>query len=192
MRTFPTLFLLTSLGLAFSGCSFNTSAPSVSRTESQTGLATVNTTEIPTGSSQVVLSQSGQAKSIAPDPNLPYREVKLSDADVVQSATGYAASLPCKRDSTGTLYLQIELKPEEHSIQKLSLAYAGTNPKKKLKQLGNGIGHYDPKTQRYYFSVLYQIISELPNNLTYHSEEYPVYGWVSTQTNTVGLQPIKL
>ncbi|UOQ64376.1 hypothetical protein [Hymenobacter volaticus] len=192
MRKFSRLLVLALLGLAFSECSFNTSAPSVSKGERQTKVETAESTKFQAATKGFHIEQSGQAKSFDPDPFIPYREVKLSDGDVIQSPTGYAASLPCKRDSTGTLYLQIELKPEKHSIQKLSLAYAGTNAKKSLNQLGDGIGHYDPKTQRYYFSVLYQLISVLPNNLIYHSEEYPVYGWISTQTNTVGLQPIKL
>jgi hypothetical protein len=192
MRKFSTLLLLVVSGVAFSECSFNTSAPSVSKGKKQTEVATAESTQFSAATEGFYIEQSGQAESVDPDPNVPYQEVKLSDIDVAQSSTGYTAFFPCKRDSTGTLYLRIELKPEKHSIQKLSLAYAGANSKKNLKQLGNGIGHYDPKTQRYYFSVLYQLISELPNNLTYHSKEYPVHGWVSTHTNTVGLQPIKL
>ncbi|GAA3943662.1 hypothetical protein [Hymenobacter algoricola] len=71
---------------------------------------------------------------------------------------------------------------------KLSLAYAMASPKQTAKQVGQGTGHYDPKDQRYYFTTYYQVITQLPSNQTFYSGLHPVYGWISTRTNTIGLQ----
>ncbi|MCB2377127.1 hypothetical protein LGH70_06010 [Hymenobacter sp. BT635] len=125
-----------------------------------------------------------------PDPRVPYQGVEM--APVAAQPTQYIARLTCKRDSTQALYLQMHLNPQQHSLQKLALVYVGTNPKHRLKQVGEGTGHYDAKTERYYFTTFYQTISELPGGMYYNSDVRPIHGWVSPHSNTAALQPLKL
>jgi hypothetical protein len=120
----------------------------------------------------------------------PYLPAKLKD--VVASPTSYSAILLCLPDSGIKLSVQVQLKLQRHAIEKLTILYARTDSKLNVKQIGNGVGHYDPKTQRYYFNVAYQVISELPDNRHYFSEPYEIAGWVSPQTSTAGVQPIGL
>lgn len=119
-----------------------------------------------------------------------YQPVRLRN---VATATGrYAAVVPCPRDTAGEISLQIVLQTQRHTLEALTLLYAGTNATRKLNQLGNGVGYYHPATQRYYFSVAYQTISELPGNRRFSSEPYEINGWISTDTNTAGVLPTRL
>ncbi|WP_157807401.1 hypothetical protein [Hymenobacter chitinivorans] len=102
--------------------------------------------------------------------------------------TNYSASVVCKRDSLGAMILEMKLNPSRHSIEKVSLAFGMARPKQKAQQIGGGVGHYDAEKQRYYFSVYYQVVTQLANNQILYSDLYPVHGWVSTRTNTLGLQ----
>ncbi|TGE28467.1 hypothetical protein [Hymenobacter metallicola] len=129
---------------------------------------------------------AGQAESLDPDPNKPYREMAIQP--IAAEPANYTASVICRRDSVGTLLLEMKLNPAQRSIEKLSLAYGLRNSGQKAKQIGQGTGHYDSTSQRYYFSTFYQIITQLPNQQRVYSDLYPVHGWVSTSTNTVGLQ----
>ena len=112
--------------------------------------------------------------------------------DVVAQPTQYTSRLICKRDSAGVLFLEVRLNPRQHSLEKLNLVYAGASQKHKLQQPGEGTGHYDAKTERYYFTTFYQTISELPGGLRYYSDQYPVHGWICAQTNTAAIQLVKL
>jgi hypothetical protein len=127
-----------------------------------------------------------QAESFDPNPNKPYHEMGIWP--IAAEPTNYSAAILWKRDSLGTLLLEMKLNPSQHSIQKLSLAYVLPNPKQTAKQIGEGTGHYDPTSQRYYFSTFYQVITHLPNKQVFYSDLYPVHGWLSTRTNTIGLQ----
>jgi hypothetical protein len=138
----------------------------------------------------LISADSGQAKMLGPDPTVAYQEVQLSDVVVTNSA--YAATIRCNQDSLGTLRLQAQLDPQRHTIKKLQLLYASNSPKYKVNQIGDGVGHYDSTDQRYYFTVAYQTISELPQNMRYASSILQINGWISTETTTAGLQPISL
>lgn len=177
MRASLLLVLLASAGV--SGCGSTSSRSNITRKADPAAAALAQINQLPSDTMQF-----GKAESFEPDSTIAYQQVK--PISVLDSPNGYVAVLACKRDSTGSLFLQIELDPERHAIEKLALQYAGASPKRILKQIGNGIGHYEPKTQRYYFSVLYQIISELPDKRRNFSELYPVHGWISTQTNAGG------
>ncbi|QDA61882.1 hypothetical protein [Hymenobacter jejuensis] len=177
MRAFSTIFLLlTTLGLMATQCSSPTPAASTAETD----LAT---------EPKLIATNSGEAEPLSPDPNLPYQEVKPEV--LATMPTNYTAILPCTRDSAGQLSVQIQLNPHKQSIEKITVLYAGTSSKRTLKQIGNGVGHFDPKTQRYYFNAAYQTITELTGHLRNFSDLHEINGWVSAQNNTAGLQPIQ-
>ncbi|TGE04902.1 hypothetical protein [Hymenobacter fodinae] len=139
---------------------------------------------------QLISADSDQAKMLGPDPTVAYQEVQLSD--VVATNSAYTATIRCNQDSLGTLRLQVQLDHQRLTIKKLQLLYAGNSRKYKVNQIGDGVGHYDATDQRYYFTVAYQTISELPQNMRYGSGLYQINGWISTETTTAGLQPISL
>lgn len=125
-----------------------------------------------------------------PIPLSAYQPVALQE--VAASDTSYSALVPCPRDSAGALSVQIRLQPQRQSIEKLTLLYAGTSPTRKIKQIGNGIGNYNPKTRRYHFNLAYQTITELPNHMRRYSELYEIHLLVSTETNSASILRIRL
>ncbi|RPD45934.1 hypothetical protein DNI29_17475 [Hymenobacter sediminis] len=139
---------------------------------------------------KLISANSGQATTLWPDSTVAYRKVQLSN--VIATGSIYTATILCKQDSLGTLQMRVQLDPQKHSIKKLQLLYFGNSSKHKVKQIGDGVGHYDQENQRYYFNVAYQTISELPGNRRFFSDLYEIKGWISTETTTATLQPITL
>ncbi|TGD77136.1 hypothetical protein [Hymenobacter wooponensis] len=181
MREFITMLLL-AVSILFAGCSTRPTAGVPVGNEQNSAHEAVQW--------ELISADSGQTITLGPDPTLVYREVQLSN--VVAGSSAYSAFMLCNQDSLGTLHLLVQLDTQRHSIKKLELLYIGNTPKHKLKQIGDGVGHYDAKDQRYYFDVAYQTISELPENIRFFSSLYQINGWISTETATAGLQPLRI
>ncbi|OUJ74924.1 hypothetical protein BXP70_09260 [Hymenobacter crusticola] len=99
--------------------------------------------------------------------------------------------MPVKKTPNGMLSLRVELNPRKHSIEKLTLLHTRQNQLHTVKQIGNGVGHYDATNQRYYVNVAYQEILEFSDRLNYNSYLQEIDCWVSTQTNTAAIRHVK-
>jgi hypothetical protein len=133
--------------------------------------------------------ENHEAEMLVPDPSTPYQDVKMMDVD--NQLGSYAAIIPVKRTPNGMLSLRVELNPRKHSIEKLTLLHARQNQLHTVKQIGNGIGHYDATNQRYYVNVAYQEILEFSDRLNYNSDLQEINCWVSTESNTAAIQYVK-
>ncbi|WP_324678842.1 hypothetical protein [Hymenobacter sp. GOD-10R] len=196
MHTPLSNLLATFLGLTLMQCS---SEPSKTSTIKEPASAVDSAAKDPSvGSWQVEpdsanKTQGYEVGTLNPDSNAPYQDVKLMNVE--RQIASYTALIPIQETPSGKISLQVELNPQKHSIKKLTLLYARQNQWHTIKQIGNGVGHYNTTKQRYYVNVAYQEVLELPDKLQSSSDLREVNCWVSTQTNTAGIQhiePVKL
>ncbi|UOQ51845.1 hypothetical protein [Hymenobacter cellulosivorans] len=183
MRTSLLSGLLVLSGTLFSQC--NSTQPIQAPRATASSVAPATATES-SSSTDTITVYTGQAESMEPDPNKPYREMAIEPLG--NEPTNYTAFLICKRDSFGVVTLKVKLNPSRHSIEKVSLGFGMSSSRHTAEQITDGVGYYDAERQRYYFAAYYQVISQLSSNQYLHSELYPVHGWVSTSTNTLGLR----
>ena len=134
--------------------------------------------------------ENDEFEALVPDLSMPYQDVKLMNVE--SQTASYTALIPVKKTSNGMLSLRVELNPRKHSIEKLTLLHARQYQMQAIKQIGNGVGHYNAINQRYYVNVACQEILELPDRLNYSSDLQEINCWVSTENNTAAIQYVKL
>ena len=186
MRTSSSSLLSMFLGVVLTRCHSEPSTAPVSTVQDQASVV---------GSSNnwsfiVPWGENNEFETLVSDPSTPYQDVKLMSVE--SQTASYTAIIPVKKTSNGMLSLRVELNPRKHSIEKLTLLHARQYQMQAIKQIGNGVGHFNAINQRYYVNVACQEILELPDRLNYSSDLQEINCWVSTENNTAAIQYVKL
>ena len=169
MRSFLILLLPSSLALS------NCTAPAA---ESPTTAALVAT---PAHSGE----SSGTAPGGALGSGFAYRRVQAED---IQSGdTMYGATLPVLNDPDGSVSVQIMVNPQAHTLEKITVFSVPRNSTVTYKQLGEGVGKYEPATGRYYFNTAYQKIKKLATGQTDNGQLQEIGAWVKPGSDTAAV-----
>jgi hypothetical protein len=147
----------------------------VSYAKSQTS-PTTKTSAVPDTS---VTHGTAYSVPLGPRPN----QHQAKPEQILQEPTHYAATLPVVRDKDGRIGITVTVNPQTHSVQKLEALFASLNEAVTYRQIGEGIGRYDARTGRYYFSTIYQTIRKLPNGYTDNGAGRVITGWVIPGTS---------
>lgn len=165
MRYFNWL-LLSSLSL--SGCTTPTAESSYS-------------VAAPTRSS----SAPGVATGGVPGPDPNHRRVQVEDT--LSGDTVYAATLPVLNDSDGSVRIRVAVNPQAHTLEKISVLFAPHQSAVTYKQVGEGVGRYEPTTGHYYFLTSYQKIRKLDNVRTDYGAIQDIGGWVKPGSSSAAV-----
>ncbi|SFQ83284.1 hypothetical protein [Hymenobacter arizonensis] len=120
---------------------------------------------------------------VGPDP--AQRSVPLHD--ILAGDTAYAATLPVLRDADGTIRLRVAVNSRAHTLEQTSLLFVPLAPGVRYQQIGRGVGRYDVKMGRYYFSVGYQKIRKRDDGRTDSGDWQEITGWVHPGTNAAAV-----
>ena len=170
MRSFF-VWLLLLISLGFNSCTAPTTEPT----------STVAPVAAPVrGSFSSKIVSSGVP---GPDPN--YRRVQAED--ILSGDTVYAATLPVLNDSDGSIRIRVTVNPHAHTLEKISVLFAPHQSTITYKQLGQGVGHYEPATSQYYFNASYQKIRKLNDGRTDYGSLQDIDGWVKPGSPTAAV-----
>lgn len=169
MRFFSIGLLLTSVSL--SGCTTPTA-------ESSSAVAPA---DAPAHSS----ASSGIATSGVPGPDPNYRQVQAED--ILSEDTVYAATLPALNDADGAIQVRVAVNPQAHTLEKINLFFVPRQSAVIYKQVGQGIGKYEPTTGHYYFDASYQKIRKLGYGRTDYGTIQEIGGWVKPGSATAAV-----
>jgi hypothetical protein len=152
--------LLSSLGL--SDCT----APTAESAASTTSVAAPAHSGISTG-----IATGG-----VPGPDAAHQRVQAED--IVSGNTVYAATLPVLNDPDGSIRIRIRVNPQAHTLEKITVLSTPHQSTVTYKQVGEGVGKYEPSAGHYYFNTTYQKLRKLPAGLTDYGSLQEIGGWV--------------
>jgi hypothetical protein len=161
--------LLSSLGL--SDCT----APTAESTSSTIPVAAPAHGRVSTGSARVGI----------PGPDAAHQRVQAED--IMSGDTVYAATLPVLNDPDGSLRIRIQVNPQAHTLEKITVLSTPHQATVSYKQVGEGVGKYEPTTGHYYFLTAYQKIRQLPAGLTDYGSLQEIGGWVKPGAATAAV-----
>ena len=161
--------LLSSLGL--SDCT----APAAKSASSTTPVVTPAHSGISTG-----IATGG-----VPGPDSAHQRVQTED--ILSGDTVYAATLPVLNDPDGSIRIRIMVNPQAHTLEKITVLSAPHQSTVTYKQVGEGVGNYEPTTGHYYFITHYQKIRKLPAGLTDYGSLQEIGGWVKPGAATAAV-----
>jgi hypothetical protein len=101
--------------------------------------------------------------------------------------TVYAATLPVLNDPDGSLRIRIQVNPQAHTLEKITVLSTPHQATVSYKQVGEGVGKYEPTTGHYYFLTAYQKIRQLPAGLTDYGSLQEIGGWVKPGAATAAV-----
>ena len=116
---------------------------------------------------------------LGPTPN----QHQVKPEHLLQQPTYYMATLPVVHDKDGRISITVVVNPQTHSVQKLAVLLTPLDKAVTYRQIGEGAGHYDAPTGRYYFNTIYQTIRQLPNGYTDNGDGRVITGWVKPGTS---------
>ena len=111
-----------------------------------------------------------------PGPDPTHRRVQV--ADILSGDTVYAATLPVLNDADGSIRIRITVNPQTHTLKKITVLSTPHQSTVTYKQVGAGVGKYEPTTGHYYFSTVYQKIRKLTAGRTDNGSLQEIGGWV--------------
>jgi hypothetical protein len=161
--------VLSSLGL--SDCT----APTTESASSTTPVATAAHSRVSTGIASVGI----------PGPDAAHQRVQAED--ILSGDTVYAATLPVLNDPDGSIRIRIRVNPQAHTLEKITVLSTPHQPTVSYKQVGEGVGKYEPSTGHYYFITVYQKIRKLPAGLTDYGSLQEIGGWVKPGAATAAV-----
>ena len=128
---------------------------------------------------------TGIATGGVPGPDATHRRVQA--ADILSRDTMYAATLPVLNDPDGSIRIRILVNPQAHMLEKITVLSTPYQSTVTYKQVGEGVGNYEPTTGHYYFLTIYQKIRKLPAGLTDYGSLQEIRGWVKPGAATAAV-----
>lgn len=119
---------------------------------------------------------TGIATGGVPGPDSAHQRVQAED--ILSGDTVYAATLPVLNDPDGSIRIRIRVNPQTHTLEKITVLSTPHQATVTYKQVGQGVGKYEPTTGHYYFNTAYQKICTLPAGLTDYGSLQEIGGWV--------------
>ena len=158
---------------------------SLGLSECKSSLVKTSATTSGPAKEQVIASNAGVATAIEPGPDPAHRSARPEN--VVSESTVYAATLPVLDDQDGIVQIRVTVNPQTHKLNKTQAIFAPHKGAVSYKQIGDGVGHYDAKTGRYYFNVGYQKVRKLDDGRTDNGNLMEIDGWVHPETSSAGV-----
>jgi hypothetical protein len=118
-----------------------------------------------------------------PDPN----HQRVQAEDIWSADTVYAATLPVLNEADGSVRIRVTVNPRVHTLEKMSVLFAPHQPTVTYKQVGQGVGRYEPTTGHYYFVTVYQKMRKLADGRTDYGSIQHIGGWVKPGSSTAAV-----
>ena len=99
----------------------------------------------------------------------------------------YAATLPVLNDPDGSIRIRIMVNPQAHTLEKITVLSTPHQSTVTYKQVGEGVGKYEPTTGHYYFITVYQKIRRLTAGRTDYGSLQEIGGWVKPGAATAAV-----
>ena len=128
---------------------------------------------------------TGIATGGVPGPDSTHRRVQAED--ILSGDTVYAATLPVLNDPDGSIRIRIMVNPQAHTLEKITLLSTPNQSTVTYKQVGEGVGKYEPTTGHYYFITVYQKIRRLTAGRTDYGSLQEIGGWVKPGAATAAV-----
>lgn len=142
-------------------------------------------TTAPVAASAYEGDTTGMGAVYVPGPDSTHRRVQA--ADILSGDTVYAATLPVLNDADGLIRIRITVNPQAHALQKIAVLSTPHQSTVTYKQVGEGVGKYEPSTGHYYFITVYQKMRKLTAGRTDYGPLQEIGGWVKPGAATAAV-----
>ncbi|MGY2134383.1 hypothetical protein ACW9KT_19290 [Hymenobacter sp. HD11105] len=133
-----------------------------------------------------VLLAQGTGGGGSPGPDPLYRAVQSFDLD--RQPTRYAATLLVLDEADGFVHLRVQLNPQTHKVNQITLLGIPRRDSVSYHHLGEGVARYDSLSGHYYFTTFYQKRTKLANGYQDNGLLQQITGWVQPESAEAALR----